>query len=115
MVNRHFRIPLDVDDDDQVQNACAHLEERWFTQTFDHTAADPSQQQTYGQRYYINRRYFNESTASPLIFLMISGEWTMGKNSVCFENRTFMHAAKEHGALAIQLEHRFFGMNRNMT
>ena len=46
---------------------------------------------------------------------MLGGEGEMTKQWVCWENYTYMQLAKEAGAVIVQLEHRFFGRNKNMT
>ena len=44
-----------------------------------------------------------------IVFLMIGGEGPINAKWVCNEAVSMMKLAKEHGAIAVQLEHRFFG------
>jgi hypothetical protein len=57
--------------------------------------------------------FFNasDSQQSPAVFLMIGGEGEIRKFWVCNEQTGIAQMAKEHGAILVQLEHRFFGRN----
>jgi Serine carboxypeptidase S28 len=53
------------------------LDELWFTQPLDHF--NDSDTRTYGQRYFVNWKYYNASATgdNPVVFLMIGGEFPM--------------------------------------
>jgi hypothetical protein len=57
--------------------------------------------------------FFNSSDSqqSPVVFLMIGGTGAIRKFWVCNERTGIAQMAKEHGAILVQLEHRFFGSN----
>ncbi|EYB85935.1 hypothetical protein Y032_0288g1485 [Ancylostoma ceylanicum] len=66
------------------------------------------------QRYQYNSKFYNASTG--IVFLMIGGEGAIsppGDKWVRDESITMMQWAKEFGAAAFQLEHRFYGPKEN--
>ncbi|KAI1730965.1 serine carboxypeptidase s28 domain-containing protein [Ditylenchus destructor] len=104
-----------ADDNDQSGVNCStdpNIEEKWFTQKLDQFAAND--QKTYGQRYYVNWKFYDKNASQPPVFLMIGGEGEMSIRWSCWENYTYMQLAKENKAIVVQLEHRFFGLNKDM-
>ncbi|EPB77083.1 serine carboxypeptidase S28 [Ancylostoma ceylanicum] len=66
------------------------------------------------KRYQYNSKFYNASTG--IVFLMIGGEGAIsppGDKWVRDESITMMQWAKEFGAAAFQLEHRFYGPKEN--
>ena len=61
------------------------------------------------QKYQLNDQNFNPNTSTPVIFINIGGEGTANKKWVCWTNYTYMKLVHKYSAIAIQLEHRFFG------
>lgn len=59
---------------------------------------------TFKQRYFVDSQYFMEGTDAP-VFFEIGGEGTLGGPPGGF----IADLAKEHGALLVALEHRFYG------
>ncbi|KIH58945.1 serine carboxypeptidase S28, partial [Ancylostoma duodenale] len=83
-----------------------------ITQKVDHFS--DSSTATWIQRYQYNSKFYNASTG--LVFLMIGGEGSIsppGDKWVRDESITMMQWAKEFGAAAFQLEHRFYGPKEN--
>jgi hypothetical protein len=78
-------------------------DENWFTQRLDHF--DDSNRKTWQQRFFYNDT-FRKKEDSPA-FLMIGGEGAA--NAVWVVTGNMMNYAKEFGAFAILLEHRFYG------
>ncbi|XP_052862481.1 putative serine protease F56F10.1 [Anopheles cruzii] len=77
----------------------------WFKQVLDHN--DPTNAETWQQRYYVNDQFFNESDPYAPVFLMIGGE---GEATARWMHEgAWIHYAERHGALCFQLEHRFYG------
>uniref|UniRef100_A0A1I8A632 Serine protease K12H4.7 n=1 Tax=Steinernema glaseri TaxID=37863 RepID=A0A1I8A632_9BILA len=60
-------------------------------------------------RYQEMNTYWNKSTDSPVIFLMIGGEAKISGYWVSDPNIQYLQWAKHFGALVYQTEHRFFG------
>ncbi|KAE9547277.1 hypothetical protein FO519_009510, partial [Halicephalobus sp. NKZ332] len=60
-------------------------------------------------RYELNDKYFDPNDPNPVVFLYIGGEGTALVKWVCWSNYTHMKWVQKHHALAIHLEHRFFG------
>ena len=59
----------------------------------------------------MNDLHFNPNGSAPVIFINIGGEGTINPKWVCWTNYTYMTMVIEYQALAIQLEHRFFGVS----
>ncbi|KAE9546527.1 hypothetical protein FO519_010261, partial [Halicephalobus sp. NKZ332] len=57
----------------------------------------------------MNDKYFDPNDPNPVVFLYIGGEGTATVKWVCWGNYTHMQWVQKHKALAVQLEHRFFG------
>ena len=57
----------------------------------------------------MNDKFFDADAETPVIFINIGGEGTAYVKWVCWTNYTYMKMVTEYKALAIQLEHRFFG------
>ncbi|KAK0405292.1 hypothetical protein QR680_017907 [Steinernema hermaphroditum] len=70
---------------------------------------DASNNQTWAMRYQTMEQYWNGSTDSPVIFLMIGGEARISSYWVRDPNIQYLQWAKHFGALVFQTEHRFFG------
>ncbi|KAI6190871.1 hypothetical protein M3Y97_00165900 [Aphelenchoides bicaudatus] len=92
----------------------------YFNQTLDHFGDGTNSKVAkngYWQQYYqINDRFFNKrkNGDTPVIFLMIGGEGPILTKWVCNPNYTYMTAAAKYNAKVIQLEHRFFGRNKDL-
>uniref|UniRef100_A0A914XV56 Uncharacterized protein n=1 Tax=Panagrolaimus superbus TaxID=310955 RepID=A0A914XV56_9BILA len=108
--NRHRNKFLQISKGAAGAEDCA--EESYFTQILDHF--DNKSTVTWNQRYQINDKYFdtakNSSFVGPAIVLHIGGEQeTIDERVICYEIFPMVKMAKQHNALLIQLEHRFFG------
>uniref|UniRef100_A0A915D4A1 Uncharacterized protein n=1 Tax=Ditylenchus dipsaci TaxID=166011 RepID=A0A915D4A1_9BILA len=92
-----------------------NITENWFEQKYDQF--NQTDTRTYQQHYFVNWKFHDNQTnsAQPVVFLQIGGEGEIPKRWVCLENYTYMVLAKENNAIVVQLEHRFFGKNLNMT
>uniref|UniRef100_A0A7E4V1F8 Serine protease K12H4.7 n=1 Tax=Panagrellus redivivus TaxID=6233 RepID=A0A7E4V1F8_PANRE len=88
-------------------NCAADVVQHNFTQIVDHFS--DSDNRTWNQRLLVNDVYFNYTTDSPVIFIQIGGEDTASIVWTCWTNLTYISLAVQHGALVLQLEHRFFG------
>uniref|UniRef100_A0A7E4ZS57 Serine protease K12H4.7 n=1 Tax=Panagrellus redivivus TaxID=6233 RepID=A0A7E4ZS57_PANRE len=88
-------------------NCTADVTQHNFTQIVDHFS--DSDNSTWNQRLLVNDAYFNYTTDSPVIFIQIGGEDTASIVWTCWTNYTYISLAVQHGALVLQLEHRFFG------
>ncbi|KAE9549786.1 hypothetical protein FO519_006994, partial [Halicephalobus sp. NKZ332] len=86
---------------------CSFVKEEWFNATVDNF--NSSNKETWRQKYQVNDINFNATAPNPVIFLMIGGEGTAVNKWVCWSNYTYMKLVAKYNALAIQLEHRFFG------
>lgn len=64
---------------------------------------------TYKQRYYVNDEFWS-GNESP-VFLFIGGEGTLTNTSIAIGE--IVDIAKEHGALLVGAEHRFYGSSLN--
>ncbi|CAG2100978.1 unnamed protein product [Medioppia subpectinata] len=79
------------------------FEEHWFEQRVDHF--NKHDNKTFKQLYYVGDNYYK--TGGP-VFLLISGECEAG--TFWLTNATYMgQMAKKYGALAVVLEHRYYG------
>ncbi|CAG2113212.1 unnamed protein product, partial [Medioppia subpectinata] len=91
-----IRPPIVSDTNDQ-------FEEQWFDQRVDHF--NKQDNRTFKQRYYVEDSHYK--TGGP-VFLMISGEDEV--SSIWLTNATYMgELAQKYGALAVILEHRYYG------
>ncbi|CAJ0597168.1 unnamed protein product, partial [Cylicocyclus nassatus] len=75
---------------------------------------DSASSAIWSQRYQYNWKFYNASRG--LVFLMLGGEGSIsppGDKWVRDESVTMMQWAKEYGAAAFQLEHRFYGPKEN--
>jgi len=94
------------------------ISEQWYPeQPLDHF--NESNTATYEQHFLVNSQYYSVSgrdDGRPVVFLLVCGEWDMlwDAQVVCWENITYVQAAKEEGAMIVYLEHRFFGRNRGL-
>ncbi|KHJ88599.1 serine carboxypeptidase S28 [Oesophagostomum dentatum] len=79
-----------------------------ITQYLDHF--DSSSNKTWKQRYFYNEEY--RSAGSDVVFLMIGGEDPGGFGWVVNPEFPFLIWAKKFGAIALVLEHRFYGESR---
>ena len=77
---------------------------QWFTQQLNHF--DDSDESTWMQQYFVNDEYF---TGGP-VFLMIGGEGPLSPLWVTVG--AMVDYAKQHGALILGLEHRFYGKSQ---
>ncbi|CAG2100980.1 unnamed protein product [Medioppia subpectinata] len=78
-------------------------EDQWFEQRVDHF--NKQDDKTFKQLYYIDDSHYK--TGGP-VFLMISGESEL--DAAYLTTASFMgQMAKKYGALAVTLEHRYFG------
>uniref|UniRef100_U5EW69 Putative thymus-specific serine protease n=1 Tax=Corethrella appendiculata TaxID=1370023 RepID=U5EW69_9DIPT len=97
---RHFH--GNVGEPNKESNKLFEFPDLWFEQYLDHF--EPSNTQTWKQRYFVNDEHFK---ANGPVFLMIGGE---GEASAKWMGEgTWISFAKELGALCFQLEHRFYG------
>ncbi|CAG2100977.1 unnamed protein product [Medioppia subpectinata] len=84
-------------------NTTARFEDHWFEQRVDHF--NKQDNRTYKQLYYIEDSHYK--TGGP-VFLLISGESEAG--TFWLTNKMYMmEMAKKFGALAMVLEHRYYG------
>ena len=67
------------------------------------------------QHFNIQKRYFAENESEQILFLFLVGESTIDIKFDCNDDWPYMKHAAKHGALVIQLEHRFFGYNQFET
>ncbi|CAD5228316.1 unnamed protein product [Bursaphelenchus okinawaensis] len=81
------------------------VEDRYVTQNWDHF--DKDNKETWQNHYQVQSRYHDNS--SETVFLLIGGEGTSSPLFVCLDDVNIMTMAREHKALVIQSEHRFFG------
>ncbi|CAD5235747.1 unnamed protein product [Bursaphelenchus xylophilus] len=91
------------------------VEDKYLTQPFDHFNKDDGR--TWENHYQVQERYFNKSDPNQPehIFLMIGGEGTSSPLFVCLDDVAIMNLAREHKALVIGSEHRFFGPNTGIN
>ncbi|KAK3914100.1 Putative serine protease, partial [Frankliniella fusca] len=79
--------------------------EQWFTQQLDHF--DPTNQQTWQQRYFTNSTF--HKSGGP-VFLMIGGEGEASAKWML--EGQWIEDAQLFNALCFQLEHRYYGKSR---
>lgn len=79
----------------------------WFTQRLDHF--DMQNDATFQQRYWVNTQYWSAENGGGPLFLYLCGEWTCSNQS---PNSYVSHLAKQHGALLVVHEHRYYGMSQ---
>ncbi|CAJ0575637.1 unnamed protein product, partial [Mesorhabditis spiculigera] len=82
-----------------------------ITQPVDHF--DDKLTDTWQQQYQYNPKFYTKDR--PLVFLMLGGEGPIGGGGdkwIKNENVSMMRWAKEFGAAAMQVEHRFYGNSR---
>jgi pimeloyl-ACP methyl ester carboxylesterase len=80
---------------------------KWFEQRLDHF--DMQNSDTFNQRYWINDQYYNAKNGGGPLFLSICGEWTCSN----VKNDSYVASlAKEHGAMLVVHEHRYYGMSQ---
>uniref|UniRef100_A0A1B6IAX2 Serine protease K12H4.7 n=1 Tax=Homalodisca liturata TaxID=320908 RepID=A0A1B6IAX2_9HEMI len=85
-----------------IPTGASNPPDEWFTQLLDHF--DPTNNQTWLQRYQVVTDYFTEGGP---VFIMLGGEgpadssWLVDSNMVNY--------AKQYGALMFQIEHRYYG------
>ncbi|XP_066913299.1 putative serine protease K12H4.7 [Clytia hemisphaerica] len=77
-------------------------EPQWYTQQLNHF--DDQDTRTWQQKYYVNATQFGENGP---VFLMIGGEGPLSARWVGVGSMVEM--AKEHKALVLALEHRYYG------
>ncbi|XP_054156701.1 uncharacterized protein LOC128955089 [Oppia nitens] len=95
--NSMFQLPIA----DKYVNT---LPDNWFDQRVDHF--NTSDTRTYKQRYFINNKFYK--TGGP-VFLMLDGE---AEGTDYFATAGAMaRYAQRFGALAVELEHRFYGQS----
>lgn len=86
---------------------CAPLPaDEWHTQLLDHFA--PTDARTWQQRFFTNAEFYG-GPGSP-VFLMIGGEGEATADWMV--QGAWWHYAREHKALMLQLEHRYYGKSR---
>ena len=56
-------------------------------------------------------KYYDGNSSNPTFFLYVGGEGSIVMKYMCWDNYTFMGWTKKHKGIAIQLEHRFFGVS----
>ncbi|XP_065643422.1 putative serine protease K12H4.7 isoform X2 [Hydra vulgaris] len=83
------------------------IEPQWFTQKLNHF--DEADDSTWKQRYYVNDEYFDGGP----VFLMIGGEGSL--SSLWVNVGAMVDYAKQHGALILGLEHRFYGESHPLS
>ncbi|KAG8322017.1 putative serine protease K12H4.7 [Homalodisca vitripennis] len=76
--------------------------DEWFTQLLDHF--DPTNNQTWQQRYQVETEYFTEGGP---VFIMLGGEGPVYSSDLI--NSNMVNYAKQYGALMFQIEHRYYG------
>ncbi|XP_064470915.1 putative serine protease K12H4.7 isoform X2 [Ornithodoros turicata] len=79
----------------------------WFRQRLDHF--DPSNMATWKQRYYINKQFYRKGGP---VFLMLGGEGEAIRQMLTAGKLMMMTLAEKYGALALLLEHRYYGQSR---
>ena len=96
----------------QLINALKNKEfpDQWFEQPLDHF--DKKNAHTWKQRYWVNKRHYK--TGGPVIVL--DGGETSGKNRIPFLDTGIVEIlANATGGLGVVLEHRYYGMQTNMS
>ncbi|EYB94798.1 hypothetical protein Y032_0167g133 [Ancylostoma ceylanicum] len=97
-------------DEDMNLPRYSDAKEEYFDQKLDHF--DDSSQQTWRQRYFHNFKYTNGSNNIQAVFLRLGGEGPLRISTVSNEANQMMTLAKQYGAAAFALEHRFYGVSR---
>ncbi|EYB94805.1 hypothetical protein Y032_0167g134 [Ancylostoma ceylanicum] len=82
----------------------------YIEQKLDHF--DDSSQKRWRQRYYYNFKYTGGSNNIKAVFLRLGGEGPLRIGTVSNEANQMMTLAKQYGAAAFALEHRFYGVSR---
>ncbi|EYC11990.1 hypothetical protein Y032_0048g1549 [Ancylostoma ceylanicum] len=82
----------------------------YIEQKLDHF--DDSSQERWRQRYYYNFKYTGGSNNIKAVFLRLGGEGPLRIGTVSNEANQMMTLAKQYGAAAFALEHRFYGVSR---
>lgn len=80
---------------------------QWFEQELDHF--DMQNKDTFKARYWVNDQYWSSENGGGPLFLYLCGEWTCSNQK---EDSYVMHLAKEHGAMLVVHEHRYYGMSQ---
>ncbi|KAF4532425.1 hypothetical protein B566_EDAN003878 [Ephemera danica] len=87
---------------DHLRELDTSASDLWFTQKLDHF--DPTNNETWQQRYFINDTLYKEGGP---VFLMIGGE---GKaNPIWMSEGMWIEYARLFNALCFELEHRYYG------
>lgn len=94
-------------ENENVKASYPNVEEFTIIQPLDHF--NKSDTRTWEQRVQYNPMFYNNQS---VVFVMIGGESMISQKWVGNENVSMMQWAKEFGAAAFQLEHRFFGYSR---
>ncbi|KAI6233972.1 Peptidase S28 family-containing protein [Aphelenchoides fujianensis] len=105
------RAGVTPDDETKCPGSNQPVAVKYMEQPLDHFASTDKKWQ---QHYQVNDIYFDNKTDGAVVFLMIGGEGPIGNKWVCNENLTYMVAANKYKARVIQVEHRFFGANKDM-
>ncbi|KAG8322018.1 putative serine protease K12H4.7 [Homalodisca vitripennis] len=85
-----------------LPNGASNPPDEWFTQLLDHF--DPTNNQTWLQRYQVVTDYFTEGGP---VFIMLGGEGPADSSWLVESN--MVNYAKQYGALMFQIEHRYYG------
>jgi len=88
----------------EVSNDVDYL---WFDQKVDHF--DLQNHDTFKQRYWVNDQWWSAENGGGPLFLYLCGEWTCSNQP---ETGYIAHLAKEHGAMLVVHEHRYYGMSQ---
>eukprot|EP01132_Coremiostelium_polycephalum_P003881 gene3881-4842_t len=92
-------------DDDVKSGLKATWPIYWFVQTLDHF--DPTNTQTFKQRYYVNSQYYDPNAGGPIL-LYINGEGPVSSPPNNANDAVVIYA-KALGAMIVTLEHRYYG------
>ncbi|XP_011495298.1 PREDICTED: putative serine protease K12H4.7 [Ceratosolen solmsi marchali] len=88
-----------------LTKAYVPIKEQWFTQNLDHS--NPVEGRTWKQRYFVNSDFYKKDGP---VFLMIGGEGPA--SSKWMIEGQMIEYAKQFGAMAFLLEHRYYGTSR---
>ncbi|GAM26864.1 hypothetical protein SAMD00019534_100390, partial [Acytostelium subglobosum LB1] len=97
------KVAIETDLDDEWSTNSGD-QAQWFTQTVDHFSFHSD---TFQQQYYVNDTFWDREMAGP-IFLIIGGENPITSKYVTGQF-VINDYAREHGALLLAIEHRFYG------
>lgn len=83
-----------------------HVSINWFNQTLDHM--DGTSTKTFMQKYWVNNQFYKKGGP---VFIQIGGEGPTSRHWIDINEGVpdYLKNAKKFGAMAVQLEHRYYG------